>query len=1275
MFRQISRGILGVATAALALPVLPAYAQSGTQGIVSVTVDDVSGGAVAGADLKLTAEATNVLYKAHSQGQGTFRFVNLPIGTYHLQVSKSGYSDTDVTTVIVQASQVTPVRVMLKVGHAYETVTVSAAATPLLDTTSNALGTVIDMKQIEDLPLLGRDLTSLASLTPGFTGVPNSSNGVWNGQPFANQGVNIDGVIGASERGKYYGAAQAAVSPRIENIAEMSVETDQIDLDQGFGRSSMQINFVTRSGTNKFHGRAYIDSRNSGLFANSYSNNAAGIRRAKVIYNDFGGSVGGPILRDKLFFFGSFSTRRVPQDSAASNNYLTTAAQKGDFTYTGTDGASHTVNLFTLAQNYGGLPTTTNATIASELTAINSAVGTGGAGSLATADANINTINWNTSAPLVYYYPTVRVDYNATAKLHMYLSWNMTQESQSGSYPADFPGSTFSDQSSGYKTRNFTAGYGVDYQLTPNIVNQFKVGYLYDANQYGVGAKPLYDTNPMIYWNLSSWPTTATSSATMSGQVYTLPVSNFYPNVNLSDSISWQKGTHSLKFGWMWNREQDHYWNPPAGFNNVYLGLASGDPAVNAFTASTLPNASSDNLNEAQQMYAVLAGRISSISGSYSYSPSSGTYDHGISAYNLDERQSASGLFFQDSWRAFPTLTLNYGMRWDFTGDNYDLTGAYHSATEASLYGPSGVGNLFQPGFLDGTNNPTIDTRPHTYAPWNVSPQPAFGFAWNPRDEDGAWGKILGNGNTVVRGGFNLRRFTMPAQYYWDNASSYGAFFYQSFYLNANNTDTTGTFAPGSLALGDAQPAFGLSPASYQKSESMSDFTFLNSMTFAGMDYHIKQPYTESWNLGFERKFGNRALEVRYDGNRTLHQWLAVDLNEDNVFENGFLQQFKNAQANYRASGSTTFKGSHPTPVFDAAFAGESTVNGAAQDYTNGNFLNDIATGQVGAMASALSGVSGTTTYFCNMVGSSFAPCANNAGYTGGGAGYPINYFQANPYAAGQSSTYMEAVGYSNYNSLQVDFRQQAWHGWTFDTNYTYGKTLSMGSTQNWTAGGDSLFTVRNLREGYGPTPFDIRHVFHFTSTYDLPFGQGKRFLNSNDLVSRVLGNWTIGSIMTIQSGAAQYIYGGNYTYNDYADSGVQLSGVTPKQLQKAIGVHRIAGTANAALIDPKYLNSPSGGGANTAYINPNTTPGTFDELLWLYGPHGFYHDLSVSKNFPIHDKVQVRLQGEFLNVWNHPVFGSTPVSFGSSVQSSSFGIGTVTNNPRWIELRGNIEF
>jgi hypothetical protein len=356
--------------------------------------------------------------------------------------------------------------------------------------------------------------------------------------------------------------------------------------------------------------------------------------------------------------------------------------------------------------------------------------------------------------------------------------------------------------------------------------------------------------------------------------------------------------------------------------------------------------------------------------------------------------------------------------------------------------------------------------------------------------------------------GFSFRKFTEPQQYVWNQASDYGSFYYQGFFLNPNNTGQVGSFSPGSLSLGGALPAYGFSPQSFQRIESQSDFTFQGGSVpgVNGIDPHLKQPYTESWNFGIQRQLTNSsALEIRYVGNRTLHQWMAVDPNEINIFENGFLTQFKAAQRNLainNASGVAAYQGSFANnglpgqqalPIFNAAFAGESAgPDSKFQDYTSSAFVGELNTGQAGLLANTLAGINGTAPYFCNLVGSSFVPCANT-GFTGPGAGYPINFFQANPFAqgAGFVTSALVANGYSNYNGLQVDFRQRAWHGMQFDANYTWSHTLGISTPNNW-QGQANEFTLRDPRLSYGPTLFDIRHSVNISGSFDLPFGRGK---------------------------------------------------------------------------------------------------------------------------------------------------------------------------------------
>jgi len=1277
--------ILTILAAVLALPSFRVFAQEGTQGRIVVTVEDATGAVVPGATLTLVEHQTNDTYTANTSSSGSYTFVNLPIGTYTMTVTRSGYATKVYSEVIVQAGQVTDLKAQLPVGSTTTTIQVASQTSPVLQTSSNEIGTAIDVKQIQDLPIAGRDVSALSQIVPGFQG--QGGYGAFNGLPVVDQGGTFDGMVGNSARMKFEGNNTTAVEPRLEDIEQMSVQTDQLGLNSGFGQATTQINYVTKRGSNQFHGQIFEDFQNDGLNANSWSNDAVGQRKGKLIKNDFGGSVGGPVLHDKFFFFGSFATLRVPGSYRVTNNVFTSAAQAGNFTYGGT-----TVNLLTIAQNahvncpgstttYCPLPSTVNPEIAKQFAAINSAESSGSLG--ATSEPNVDLLSWNNNSPQVEYYPVARLDYDLSQKARMYISWSMTKNTEPGSYNPTFPGSGFADQGAGYATKDFSGSYGFDYIFSPKLINQFKAGFLYVFDGFAYNAQPLYVTEPTVFWQYPG------ANGNMSGQVYNNPVSDYYPVWDFSDSMTLQHGKHTFSYGGSWYQEQDHYWNGPGGFFNYNLALASGDPAIDAFTNSganpTLPGATSSQLARAQQLYAILTGRISGANGENSYDIKTKTYaaTGTPSEYPLDEVASAWSLFAEDSWRITPTLTLNYGLRWDLYGPEKDITGQYHSAKLDAIYGPTPVGALFQPGNLGGDTDPVISVNTEPYSPWRVTPQPSVGFAWNPRVESGPFAGLLGRDKTVVRGGYALRRFTESWQYFWDYGTDYGQFYYQQFNIFANNTGAPGTYAPGSLALGQTPPTAILSPTAYQATAPESEFTYLGGPGVNGIQPNLDEPESESWNFGIQRGMGhNLALEVRYNGNHTLHQWLGVNPNEVNIFENGFLKDFQNAQLNLAASGGSSFSSSygHPTPILDAAFGGAN-----AADYTNGQFITYLNTGQAGAFASNLTGVSGTVPYFCNLVGASFGPCANNIGYTGAGAGYPINFFQVNPYTGGNGSGELYSEGFSNYNGLQVDLRQGSWHGLQYDANYTWSHTLALQSGNNWT-GAFNAFTLRDLRRSYGPTLYDLRHTFHANGTYDIPVGHGRAYLANNRALDAVLGGYTVGTIATWQTGAPSQLSGGYYTYNDYADGGIQLHGVTPSQLQSAVGVHEVPGQTYAYLLNQKYLDT-SNGGANSTFITPNTTPGTIGQVLYIHGPRQFFQDLELTKRVPIHEAMNFSIQAAFLNVWNHPLFqnntgngnpyvpGAQNASFDTGVQDPGFGTNGTSNSSRAIELRGNFIF
>jgi hypothetical protein len=1336
LLRFLSCAFLVCAFALFGLSADPAWGQASTQGTVAVTVLDPDGRIVPDANLTLQDLGTNDTRTAKSQGQGTYNFVNLSIGTYKLTVSKAGFETALFDAVVVHATQVTDVSVTLKVGVTSETVEVQASETPLVDTTTNSITSTIDMKQIEDLPLGGRDLTQLANLVPG-TSQTSGGGTTWNGLPSIAQGNNIDGVISSTSRMKFSGNAEPAAEPRIENIQEMTVQTDQLDANQGFGQAAMQINFITRRGSNAFHGRGFEDFRNSYLNANTWFNDALGLPEGHLEENEFGGSVGGPILKDKLFFFGSFSMFKSPGTRFPGATILDSAAQSGTFNYTGVDGAPQSVNVYTLAANCNANPSCTttplnltpNPVIQAQFAAINGVLSNGKISTPSLALPDIQSLTWATPASATNYYPTGRLDYNVSQSFRLNGALNETRSPLQLASTPFFPGSAFAGGEADYQNVFYTAAVGFDWTIRPTLVTQFRGGYLYNDNAFKNSQG--YNSAPTVFWGIGTTP-----------QQYSLSTWQYYPLINASDTTTWQHGAHSLNFGFSYYREQDHYGNPPGGVYGIALGLSAGDPALNAFTHSTIPDAPNSVVSDVQNLYATLVGDISSAgsgTGGFAgngYNP--GTKNYTNATYNLDELQEAWGLFIQDSYRFRPTFTINASLRWDFTGDDHDLTNAYQGITSnADIYGPSGYGNLFMPGVLTGaTNGGIIAPQGHQYNAWNVSPQPEIGFAWAPSYNEGWLGKIFGggNGNTVIRAGYGIRRFTEPYQYFWDTAADYAFGYLQQFNIAPSALTGTGFYTPGSLTLAANSAGNGTLPAgatgvlpsnapcasgsqsgaypcpgnatgwsfvpqTFPTSTPESEFTFLaGGPALKGFDRNIKQPYSESWNLGVQRQLGrNNAIEVRYLGNHVVHQWIAMNLNEVNVFatkgtDPSFLSQFKQAQTNLQLNNANasaypayagTFaynpavSGEAATPVFAAAFAGE-TGSLQSQDWGYPYYTQTLLPqGQAGALASTLTNPSGGpqgANYFCNLVGASFAGC-QNVGYSGAGAGYPINYFQVNPFYSGSQTFYQESGGYSNYNALQVDFRQKQWHGMQFDANYTWSHNLGLDTPNDW-QGGFNQVTLRNLRLGYAPTIYDLRHVVHANGTYDLPFGRGKQFLNHNEMLDRVVGGWTIGTIFTYQSGFPFYLGGeGLLTYNDYSDGGVVLNGISRSQLQNAVGVYHVPGQPFIDFLNPSILQGTGGGIANNA-LYPNTAAGTLLTRNYLYGPHFWNDDLSVTKAIPIRENLRFSLQGEFLNVFNHPNFNYTG-SMDTGVTDGSFGVsqGWGASGPRAVEIRANVEF
>ena len=262
------------------------------------------------------------------------------------------------------------------------------------------------------------------------------------------------------------------------------------------------------------------------------------------------------------------------------------------------------------------------------------------------------------------------------------------------------------------------------------MINSFRFGYLYPPSWNPWGENEGFE-GWRNYPQAVGWPLVTSPMS------WSYPISNYYPVFTLADTVTWQKGSHGLSFGFSAYRENDRYWNRPEP-TDITLGLVTGDPALDALTNSgtyqPLPFASTTQQAQCAQPLCPADRAHQLLHGNVPVRSENRQLRSGAAPSLRSERSRQSGgIFIQDTWRLTPNLTINAGLRWDFTAASYDKQGAYHNADLASIYGPSGIGNLFKPGTLTGNMNPTLEERPSPYNNWYVTPQPSLGFACNPK--------------------------------------------------------------------------------------------------------------------------------------------------------------------------------------------------------------------------------------------------------------------------------------------------------------------------------------------------------------------------------------------------------------------------------------------------------------------------------------------------------------------------------------------------------------
>jgi hypothetical protein len=1188
----------------LALVSTFAHAQgAASTSTLSGTVVDTSGGVIPGADVVAKNNATATEYRMVTDTAGRFTIPAIPPGTYTVTVSLTGFktwSSPDVLVTVAPAS----IKATLDVGSLEETVVVTGV-TELVQTQTATVQTTMGINQINQLPVVTHTALDFVVSLPGID-TPGSStrSSTINGLPPASLNITLDGMNVQDKRSTTEGFFMY-IRPMMDSVEEITVSTSTPGAESS-GQGASNIRMVTRSGSNQFTGSAYNTWRNQagksviwGLntpywFNAKPSAYAQPEVNGRPFMNDIklqtpGFRVGGPIWKDKAFFFFNDEWFRLPESRNRVYRVMTDLARTGVFTLA--DGS--TLNLY----NYiaGKIPTvdptlrpllqggnSADPTIAKLLDDISKASKT--AGTLSPYDNNTLTYNYVPSATQKRQFPTLRIDYNLTASHRLtfnarYNSFNSTPDFLN-SADARFPG--FPNQGGQVSGRYMWQG-AIRSTIGKNMVNEFHggitdatgkgtyFGYGVTPEQFnctGLGCQSVGGLGWSFGINQFRSITSATAYGGLSASVAAIDTAE--------DTFTWLKGAHTIGAGVSWSRFDGRSWNNTPYYTSLSFSLSSLDPAYDLLSTATL-KAAGYNVDDtwsgyARDLYSVLTARVTTFSGT-AYLGNDGKYHFNGDRYG-GSRGDDWGFFLSDSWRMKPNVTLNYGLRYelqmpytsDFLYSRPETWQMVYGITGAA--GDRGIGNLFKPGTLAGSNDirvvPYDNGKPAYNTDWN-NLGPSVGFTWRPNIGNGFFGKILSS-DPVLRGGYSL------------SYTRFGTSFFDSNYAgnpgrsrSASRTATTGTPLLGQDTVGGKQ----VFPVLLRDTARLFPSQFPDSPTYPitpaineSIDIHYPDwpvPHTHQYSFGLQREFGkSMAMEIRYVGNTNMGGWTTYSINSNanwSILENGFYDEFRKAQQNLRANiiagkgntfAYTGAAGTSPLPIFQAYFAGvplgntsTSGGNGDPTTYTSSNYRSSSWYNSLSMYSPGLTGLAGTgTSGLQNGIGS----CGGNPSSTSCTgrdanrlkAGLPINFFMANP-ALAQGSAYLETTGgNTRYNAVQFELRRRMSKG-----------LLIQGSFQR--SFDRNTWTQRSLREDWFYIPYTGNqpvNAFKANWVWELPFGRGRTFGSGvGAWGDRLIGGWEVDGVARVQSGTV------------YNFGGYRLVGLSEKDLQDIFKVRKVTGS------------------------------------------------------------------------------------------------------------------
>jgi hypothetical protein len=1231
-----------------------AFTQAGfgqqTLGAVNGTVTDTSGAVVQGAEIRARNVATNLEVNAESKSDGSFSIADLPIGTYKVTLTKTGFQTAVYPQIIVQGNRTTTLNANLRAGAVSETVTVEATA--LLNQTDTTNEYTLGVQQIESVPLGTGSFTQLAILAPGvsadFLSGSGSNEGlgnqgiVSNGQrdtsnQFTLNGVNANNIFNGNSTsniadsrftlntGEIFGTSgqvqtnssvfdaigQALPTPPVETIQEVHVATSMYDASMG-AASGAHIETTTKSGSNAFHGQVYEYFQNNAfnaeptfLESNPFFTGTPPLHR-----NVFGVTIGGPIKKDKVFFFGSYQGQRVADALSGAFNGVPTLPGLTD---TNRDAASlvSLVNTDDACTTSGNPACITASQIDPAALKLLQAKTASGQYIIPSANAP-NAENGN--QPYNSFVKGPSSQFNA-AQVNANIDYNISQKDRlAGKYyfqndPTSIPFAVSAVHGFPQTMRAGSQLFSLDNTtvLSPNATWENRYGFIREianattsqsltASDVGLDVPgTLFPGITITYADVGAALSSSGVITPGNGNSLSIgPSTNFanagiFQNQHEGSSIyHWVHSRHTFAFGGI--------------FDYTQLNVENRENQVASFTFNDFADF---------------------VTGTLGSDHSDGQFLDGET--NRHFRSKSAGFFAQDNWKVRPNLTVNLGVRWDWDGPLYEENGLltnfypadykYNPATDSFgtlSNGEPGIGlvvagNNKAFGFKN-VNDSTITGRQWMFVP-------RVGFAWSPSAIK----------NFVVRGGFGM--FADRGEYFSELSASAGLGISGPFSVTTQEPFTnivdstcasTGCLSSGPFAASALTPPpknlSGIAALVHNEAQlsgcpapvsptcaptGTPQFDFL----FGGYDPTNKLPYSENLSLDLQwQPKNNLVLTLGYIGNHGVHEPIPIPFNQPGV----------------------------ATPMHP--------IDGQIYSYgyqaQDPNY-NTLLTEQVQTTIGHYTGADGNTALRTPYIG--FNPNAD----------------------------FWIAEGISNYNALQVQATKRMSHGVMVNASYTYSHSLDEGSGL-----GSGLFYNGNNplepRTAYGSSDFDRTHVFSVSYMYQFP-----TVTNASRFVNETVNGWGLQGVTVAESGEPFSVvdFSGSagsifFSADDFITNPILplAPGVTPKQATQG-------GTDN-------YFASGPFAGVKVPYVNPNdfaipflspgqdgvppcglTTGGTTtcDRLETGYGGNGrnifrapfqTRFDFSVFKNFKFSERFNLKLQADAFNVFNEPSFDAPNNAF-----------------------------